>query len=185
MFEEKQLLGITLSLFVLGLCLILAKGDDGAIIYFSAGFFYTLTLWGALEEKLSLVRLLIGGVILSVSSFFSVLASAPVNLLPRNWLKETPYVSEYILYLLPSLAGAWITLLVLKFIWKLNIKKKHWVVISVCMLIVPLITSIVLNNLGNKNHIQDDFRVSLNSLIWWLGFSISLVIVQRLNNKSS
>jgi len=178
-FDERKLLVTTFVIAFLCFSFILFKGDDGVIIYYLAGFFYTLILWSCLTQKIARGRLLLGGVILSVANVFSLFSAAPFGLLPREILRGVPYISEYLFYIFPSLTGAWITLLVLKYVWKLNINKQHWLVVSVFMLVVPLVTSIILNNLGDKNYIQDDLKVSLNSLFWWLGFSISILLVQR------
>jgi uncharacterized membrane protein YwzB len=174
-FNLSKLAAMTTILVVLGLAAY-SDDDHGAMIFMAGGFVYTLILFMSLYEPPSSGKLTVAFLILGISNLFVFYASAIVMFLPKE-------ITVHLFYVFPSLVGAGITLLVLNKLWKIKLTQIDVLVVLSCILVASLISPFILDRLKESREFKG-LVFSLNSILWWIAFTIGIIIRKKRVNQS-
>jgi uncharacterized membrane protein YwzB len=174
-FNLGKLAAMTAVLVVLGLAAY-SDDDHGAMVLMAGGFVYTIILFMSLYEPPSSGKLAAAFLILGISNLFVFYASAIVMFAPKE-------ITAHLFYVFPSLFGAGITLLVLNKLWKIKLTQVDVLVVLTCILVASLISPFILDRLKESREFKG-LVFSLNSILWWIAFTTSIIIRKRRVNQS-
>lgn len=152
---------------------LVAYSDDdlGAFFLIICGFAYSSALYFSLKIKPDAKRFLSGTSILGVSNLLVFYSSILVLVFP-------PKIASYLVYLVPNLAGAAITLFVLGRIWSTEISKAFVLRSLIFVAIASFVSKPVLNAFSEDATVKG-LSFSLNSVLWCIAFSLSISTQQR------
>ena len=173
-FNQKTLFLLTLLIVVLGMASYF-EADLAMSVAMLAGFIYSTVLWIAIRDKPSIWRFLLVFIALGITNYFSMLAAYPLELLPQT-------VANQVTFVLPSLAGASITLLCIIKVWKINLSK-HQVLMILGLICLSSLLYTQVNLYVRENLHFHGFTIIFNSVLWWSMFSLGIILPNISTNK--
>lgn len=153
------------------------------VLVIAAGFFYGIVLFYSIRPLPKSWQIVVGVAILSVANYFSILSSAPVFYIGEVLgleLELYPDLSWFLFLLLAGYGGAIVTVLVLRYLWGIKLSSRDLGVLLVLLGVATLLSVFVSSSfvdLFRNEELPKPFL--LNSLFWWLFFSIGLLVAQK------
>jgi hypothetical protein len=174
-FDKIILLGSTV-IITLGGIMLLGDGHLEYLLYLATGFIYSVVLFVSMNNRPSILRLIIVAVVLGVANWFVVYAAVALAILPDEIARHAGFV-------FPSLAGAISTLLCIKYIWQVCFNANQMMIVLFFVLVASVGTSVLHEQFGFGS--VGGFVFIINSLVWWNAFSIGLVFSEsKIINKA-
>ena len=145
--------------------------DSDLLILATAGFPYGIVLVVSLARRTTIARAIIGVLILGLTNY-------PGHLFLVSALGQIAGDASVIL-VFPALAGAAVTVLVLKWLWTVRIGFFRAIVLIVAVLPAGLYW--YWSDVSNSGDVAalKEWLVAILEILWWWGFTLGLVLTDR------